>query len=80
MDVVDGPPLYGNLAVGYAFQPRDHVQQRGLSASRRADQNQKFAFLRRKADLVKDSNIAVVLRDVFDCEETHFLIPSQSRP
>ena len=43
--VVDHAVADGDLAGGDVFQPRDHAQQGGLAAARRADQHDELAVI-----------------------------------
>mmetsp|Transcript_28726 Transcript_28726/g.54376 ORF Transcript_28726/g.54376 Transcript_28726/m.54376 type:complete len:348 (+) Transcript_28726:2360-3403(+) len=60
-----------DLAAGDLFQPRDHVQQRGLATTGRADQHQKLALLHRNVDLVQHFDRAIGLGCVVDIEKAH---------
>jgi hypothetical protein len=54
IDVIDHFAVDRDLTGRYVFQAGDHAQQRGFAATRRADQDQKFAGDDFKIDAVDD--------------------------
>jgi hypothetical protein len=80
MQLVDRPSLEPDLAFGDCLEPRDRVEQRGLAASRRADEDEEPALLQIEGDPLEDLDLAEPLLEVGDLEKGHLPILSPRRP
>ena len=67
-DVVDTRAVDEKIALGHRFQPGDHAKQRRLAATRRADEDNKFAVLDFEINAMDNGGRAVALDDPMQLE------------
>ena len=75
MQVVDDLAADQDLAGGDRLEARDRVEQRGLAAAGRADQDEKAALLERDVDALEDFQAAEPLAERTDFESGHWAYP-----
>ncbi|MNY17149.1 hypothetical protein D3C86_1504490 [compost metagenome] len=71
---VDDTVADPHLAVGNAFQPRDHAQRRGFAAAGRADEHDEFAIVDFKVDALDDAKRTVTLVQLAQADRSHIFL------
>ena len=77
-DVVDHPVADTDLPAGDFLEPRDHAEQGGLPAARRADQDAELAVPDFDVDAVHDARRAERLPDAVEGYRSHVIAPPSS--
>jgi hypothetical protein len=72
----DIAPADADGAGGDVLETGDDAQQRRFSAARRADENDEFAVLDLKIDVMQHMNGAECLVEIFEFQTSHHLLPS----
>lgn len=62
--MIDALPTEQHAARCFLLQPRDHAQQRGFAAARRADQHDEFVILDMQRDVVQHLGCAKAFADM----------------
>ncbi|OAE34717.1 hypothetical protein AXG93_3167s1000 [Marchantia polymorpha subsp. ruderalis] len=71
MQVGDHLTVDDDVARGWRQKTGNRVQQRGLTAAGRADQDEKAALFQLDIDTLEDLDTADLLADLFDLEKAH---------
>ena len=85
-DRIDALTVNANVTTAGGFQPRNDAQQRGLSTTRRADEDHEFAVRHSQVDTMDDGDLVEGFNDVDEFKSSHekvlfgYLTPALAMP